>query len=165
MDDANDLTARIRAAVDGMIALRPELEAGEPWPLSADFGTGPEASWGPPEVLAHVAEMLPFWLGQVERILAADGTPSFGRTADDPGRLGTLDVLRRRPIAELLRLVDDGAAACGSRLPELTDDDLTRVGIHPVRGDMTVGEILERFAAAHAEDHLLQLRGTLGGAG
>ena len=27
----------------------------EPWPLAEDFSTGPEASWGPREVLAHVA--------------------------------------------------------------------------------------------------------------
>ncbi|HLA15405.1 MAG TPA: hypothetical protein VJZ72_00775, partial [Candidatus Limnocylindrales bacterium] len=64
----DELAGRVRGAADEMIALRAELETGAPWPLAADLGTGPEASWGPPEVLAHVAEMLPFWLGQVERI-------------------------------------------------------------------------------------------------
>jgi hypothetical protein len=164
MERGAGLAARVRAAVDGMIALRSDLEAGEPWPLSADFGTGPEASWGPPEVLAHVAEMLPFWLGQVERIVAASEPPPFGRTAEDPGRLGTLDALRRRSITELLALVDDGATAYQRRLPGLTAADLARTGTHPVRGVMTVAEVLERLAAAHAEDHLRQLREATGGA-
>ncbi len=41
---------------------RPRARAsarGGPWPLADDFGTEPEASWGPREVLAHTAEMLP----------------------------------------------------------------------------------------------------------
>ena len=33
-------------------------------------------AWGPPEMLAHVAEMLPYWLGEVERIL--DGPTGAG---------------------------------------------------------------------------------------
>ena len=32
--------------------------AGEPWQLAEDYGTGPEASWGPREVLAHVEEII-----------------------------------------------------------------------------------------------------------
>src|SRR4029079_8422601 len=47
--------------------LRPRVIAGDPWPLAEDFGTGPEASWGPREVLAHVEEMLPYWLREPPR--------------------------------------------------------------------------------------------------
>ena len=45
---------------------------------------------GPREVLAHVAEMLPFWMGEIELILdaGADGEPlGFGRLEDDPMRV------------------------------------------------------------------------------
>ena len=38
------------------------------------------------ELLAHVAEMLPYWLGEVERILAGPPEPvPFGRVGSDPG--------------------------------------------------------------------------------
>ncbi len=49
--------------------LRPRSWHGEPWPLAKTFGTEPEAAWGPPELLAHVAEMLLFWLGELERVV------------------------------------------------------------------------------------------------
>jgi hypothetical protein len=75
-----DQLERLRGARDAFHELRPAVIAGEPWPLARQFGTEPEARWGASEVLAHVAEMLPFWLGEVERILAASTGPApFGR--------------------------------------------------------------------------------------
>ena len=64
------------------------------------IGTGPEASWGPREVLAHVEEMLPFWLGEMERVIDGDGSAAvpFGRTADDAIRLGIIDRDRSLPL-------------------------------------------------------------------
>ena len=56
---------RISAARRAYAELGPRLLDGPPWPLAEDYGTGPEASWGPGEVLAHVEEMLPFWLGEM----------------------------------------------------------------------------------------------------
>ena len=159
----DELAGRVRGAADEMIALRAELETGAPWPLAADFGTGPEASWGPPEVLAHVAEMLPFWLGQVERIVAsADAVTPFGRVADDPARLTAIEVDRRLPIGDLLERIGSAASVYVERLARLSDADLKRIGVHPRLGEMPVDQILERFAAAHAVDHLNQLRGTAG---
>src|SRR5690349_7322152 len=68
-----------RAAAD-LLSLRTDVLASQ-WALAADYGTGPEASWGPPEVLAHVQEYLRYWLGEIERVLAADGGAAvpFGR--------------------------------------------------------------------------------------
>jgi len=51
------------------------VTAGEPWPLAEDYGTGPEASWGPREVLAHVEEMLPI----VYTPTVADGCRFFSQ--------------------------------------------------------------------------------------
>ena len=67
--------------------LAPRVSAGDPWPLATAFGTEPEASWGPREVLAHVVEMLPYWLGELERVVDGDGTTPvpFGRMAESTG--------------------------------------------------------------------------------
>jgi len=164
MNRSHDVAARIRAAADEYIGMRADLEAGEPWPLATDFGPGPEASWGPPEVLAHVAEMLPYWLDQVERILASEerATP-FGRTALDPVRLAAIEADRQLPVGDLLERIDSSASLYAERLARLADADLDRVGVHPRLGEISVGEILERFAAAHAEDHVGQLRDGVGG--
>ena len=66
----NDLPSRLAAAAVRLAATRPAIVERAPWPLAERFDDAPEAEWGPPEVLAHVAEMIPFWQGEIERIIA-----------------------------------------------------------------------------------------------
>ena len=150
---------RIAAARRAYAELAPRVVAGEPWALADDYGTGPEASWGPREVLAHVEEMLPFWLGEMERIVDAPGSAPvpFGRTADDPVRIGILVRDRSLPLRVLFGRIDAGLGAWTDRLPRLSDADQARVGLHPRLGEMPAGDILERFVIGHAEDHVTQL--------
>jgi hypothetical protein len=143
--------------------LRPRVAAAEPWPLAVAFGTEPEADWGPREVLAHVAEMLPYWLGELERVL--DGTPDrtggaavpFGRVADDPIRLGFIERDRTLPLRVLFGRIDTGLRDWSDRLGTLTDGERLRPGRHAKLGELPAGEILERFVVGHAEDHVAQL--------
>ena len=155
-----DRIADLRATYD---ALAPRVIAGEPWPLAEDFGTGPEASWGPREVLAHLVEMLPFWLGELERVVDGDGTTPvpFGRIADDPSRLAMIERERTLPLLLLFERLDAGLAAWADRLPALTAADLAKVGLHPRNGEMAVAAMPDRFAIGHAEDHARQLEETL----
>ncbi len=150
---------RIAAARRGYAELAPRALAGEPWPLAEDYGTGPEASWGPREVLAHVEEMLPFWLGEMERVV--DGTGGapipFGRTAEDDLRLGVIDRDRTLPMRVLFGRIDGGLAAWADRLATLTATERSRLGVHSRLGEMPATAILERFVLGHAEDHIAQL--------
>ncbi len=151
--------ARMRDAGAAFAELRPAVAAREPWPLAERFGTEPEASWGPPEVLAHVEEMLPFWLGELERILAgAPGPVPFGRVATDPVRAALIERDRTVPSRELLDRIDSDVARCVRRLAELTAADLARRGLHPRRGEMTVADLLDEFVVRHLEEHAAQLR-------
>jgi hypothetical protein len=89
---------RMREARDAFEVLGAVVAAGEPWPLADRFGAEPEAAWGPPEVLAHVDEMLPFWLGEMERIVAGAPEPvPFGRVATDPVRSAVIGRDRTLP--------------------------------------------------------------------
>jgi hypothetical protein len=134
--------------------------------LAKAFGTEPEASWGPREVLAHVAEMLPFWIGEMERVIVGEPRPvPFGRNADDPMRIGLIERERTLPIPVLFARVDEGLRAWEERLDSLTDEERTRVGRHVRLGDMPVAAIPDRFAIAHAEDHIRQLEGILSSPG
>jgi hypothetical protein len=154
---------RIAAARRAYAELAPRVMAGEPWALAEDYGTGPEASWGPREVLAHVEEMLPFWLGEMERVVDGDGsTPvPFGRTADDEVRIGLIERDRSLPMRVLFRRIDDGLAAWEERLPSVTDAESGRIGAHPRLGEMPASAILDRFVTGHAEDHIAQLNDIL----
>lgn len=158
--DLATLADRIDAAVASILTLRPALEAGAPWPLAAAYGVEPEANWGPAEVLAHLDEMLPYWLGEAERIL--DGDPSapvpFGRIADDPIRIGVIGRDRTIPMRELLARLESEGSRVAARLRAMPDGAAGRVGLHPSRGEVTIAVLFERFAAGHLEDHADQLR-------
>jgi hypothetical protein len=157
----DELIDRLAAAAAGMAALRPGVVAGEPWPLSEAYGAEPESDWGPKEVLAHVAEMLPFWLGQVEAIVAtpaADGAPPFGRVSTDPIRIARIGEDRRLTTGELFDRIAAAAGDAGVRMASLTPDEQRRSGVHVRLGEMSVPAIFERFMIGHLEEHVTQLR-------
>ena len=152
---------RLDAATAGMTALKADLEAGEPWPLAETYGPEPEAHWGPREVLAHCAEMLPYWVGEIERIIDGPEPARYGRLQTDQIRIGLIERDRTLPIRELLARIQDGSARFARRLAELSAADLTRRGLHPVRGEQTIQEVLEVVVVGHMEGHVEQLRETL----
>src|SRR4029079_7618443 len=61
----NDIADRLLVARSRLDGLRGAVEARTSWPASDNFGAEPEASWYPPELLAHVAEMVPYWMAQI----------------------------------------------------------------------------------------------------
>ena len=159
--------ARLDAAVNAILALRDRVEREGPWPLAELYGTEAEASWGPPELLAHLDEMLPFWLGQVELILDGDGVAPlpFGRVASDTLRTGVIGRDRALPLRELLARLESDGARFARRMRGLTDREAARSGTHSVRGEFTVEALLERFVTGHLEEHVAQLREILAARG
>lgn len=170
MGAMDDLADRLDKGLEAVLELGPQLAAGEPWAMAEVVGPGPESSWGPREVLAHVAEMLPFWLGEIERILdagvAAGGAepPGFGRLEDDPLRVQVIGRDRAFPSRELLGRIEAESRRVARRFRELTDVEAGNVGRHPTRGDLTVGAIAEVLMVRHLEGHVTQLQEALAGA-
>ena len=162
-----DLSTRLAATRAAFSALQPRVEAAAPWPLADRFGTEPEASWGPRETLAHVAEMLPYWLGEYERLVEAgrgpgDGQP-FGRLATDTLRLGVLERDRTLPLRELFDRIDSAIGRWERRTSAATSaGDGAAVGLHPRLGEMTASELRDRFVVGHLEEHVEQLEALLG---
>jgi hypothetical protein len=163
-----DLADRLEKATDALVELGPAVAAGEPWPLTDVYAPGPESSWGPREVLAHVGEMLPYWLGEIERILdggVAPGggePPAFGRLEEDPIRVQIIGRDRSFPARELLARIEVEGPRVATRLRAL-ETDAGLLGRHPTRGDLSIAEIAERMIVGHAEGHLRQLRESVGG--
>lgn len=162
MDDA--LLERLQVARAGLAATRPAVEAGAPWPLATTFDDSDEARWGPGEVLAHLAEMATYWLGEIERVLAGDPEPvPFGRIATDPIRIGLVERDRSLPPRELYDRIDDALTRFDHRWRTLTPTELGRRGLHPTRGEFTVAAMPDRFIVGHLADHVAQLEELLGG--
>lgn len=167
MSDMTDLADRLERATEAMVELGPQLAAGEPWPMAGQVGPGPESSWGPREVLAHVAEMLPFWLGEIELILDGAGAEpvAFGRLEDDEARVAIISRDRKFPARELLGRIEVEARRVARRYRALSDEDAQAIGRHVTRGDLPVRDIAERLMVGHLEGHVTQLRESLAAAG
>lgn len=162
MSTQADLAVRLQVAAGAMADLRPRIEATGPWPLAERFGVEPEASWGPPELLAHVDEMLPYWLGEAERVLAGAVQPvPFGRVRSDPVRVAIIGRDRTVPLGELFARLAADVRRWSDRLASLSDAELDRRGLHPSRGEVSVRDIIERFIVGHLEEHVEQLRAIL----
>ena len=158
----DELDTRLAAASGRMTALGERLAAGGPWPLAERFDHAPEAAWGPREVLAHLGEMLPYWLGEAERIVdMAAGPEPFGRIATDDVRLAIIERDRTLPVRELLARVANGLERWQRRWAELDASERDRMGLHPTLGELHVSDIATRFVTGHLEDHLDQLEATL----
>lgn len=161
MDEA--LEHRLEASRVAMAGLHAAVEGREPWPLSQAYGAEPESDWGPKEVLAHVAEMVPYWLGQIEAVLAApaDAVP-FGRVATDPERIDRIGRDRMLPAVELFDRIDGALADAAALHGRLDAAARARRGTHSRLGEMTIDGIVERFIVGHLEEHVRQLGEILG---
>ena len=164
---AEEQRTRLAGVVAELERLRPAIEQGAPWPMAERFGHEPEASWGPPEVLAHVAEMMSFWLGETGRILeaGADEPVPFGRVATDDVRIGIIGRDRSLPPAVLFDAIDAARGRWDRQLARLTDADAARRGVHPTAGEFPVGPLVDRFVINHIEEHVRQLETVLGSGG
>ena len=162
-----ELARRLDAATAAMLAMQRRVEDVGPWPLAELYGTEAEAHWGPPELLAHVDEMLPYWLGHAERIIdgrgGLEGAPPvpFGRTAEDPIRIGVIGRDREMPLRELFSRLGSEGARVAARMRTITADELGAVGTHQTRGPLTVDALFERFVVGHLEEHVRQLEDIL----
>jgi hypothetical protein len=115
---------------DRLVAAAGRIRAAAPL-LSDQVLTDPDPDtgerWDRRQVLAHVAEMLPYWVQQVELVAAGDQVP-FGRARTDPGRVGAIERDRREDASRLLDRVDQGLGEVLALLDRLDDDALARCG-------------------------------------
>jgi hypothetical protein len=164
VNDLTPLLDRLDVAARRLGATQETVQAGEPWPVGAVAEGGGEGEWGPTEVLAHVAEMLPYWLGEMERVVAGPPTAAatpFGRTAADPLRTLTIARDASLPARDLYDRISVSVDRYRRRLPTLSETEIGRRGLHPTRGELSVADLMERFAVSHLEDHAEQLESAL----
>jgi hypothetical protein len=137
--------------------------AAEPAPgalTDADPSSGER--WDRGQVWAHLAEFIPYWIEQTRPVIS--GQPSgepvpFGRTKNDPERIGAIERDRREPVTELWAATRKHIAVLRTFLGELSPDQSLAVGQHPTRGAMSVSQITDEFLIGHLEQHADQLTG------
>jgi DinB superfamily len=112
--------------------------------------------WDRGQVLAHVAEMLPYWARQAELVASGDQA-AFGRVKSDRERIAAIERDRRERPERLLDRLDEGVGVVLALLDRLDDQALARTGRHQTLGEMPVAAILDRFLVDHLEEHADQL--------
>jgi DinB superfamily len=122
---------------------------------SPDPETGEQ--WDRGQVLAHVAEILPYWTRQVELVVERGGGVPFGRVKSNPERIAIIERDRHQDTAVLLQRMEQGLDQVVALLDRLDDQALARTGTHERLGEMTAAGIIDRFLVEHLEEHADQL--------
>lgn len=133
-------------------------------PLSSgltDPDPGASERWEAGQVWAHLAEFVPYWHAQIQKVLAQPpGEPvPFGRTKGSPERIAAIERDRRTAPQELLGRVRAGIADLRATLDALPAESWSSRGLHPTVGEMPLPRILEWFEIGHLEEHADQLDG------
>ena len=121
------------------------------------------AHWSVTEVLGHLVEMIPYWLHSCQTIIAASTPPTFGRALDAPERLAGVESAAGTSPQMLLNRLQHEVQSAAAAIRQMSEEERSKRGVHLLRGEMTVAEIVESLIVAHAEAHLAQVRATLGG--
>ena len=126
-----------------------------------DPDPGASERWEAGQVWAHLAEFVPYWHAQIQKVLAQPpGEPvPFGRTKGSPERIAAIERDRLTAPQELLGRVRAGIAELRATLEGLPAESWSSLGLHPTVGEMPLPRILEWFEIGHLEEHADQLDG------
>jgi hypothetical protein len=115
--------------------------------------------WDAGQVWAHIAEFVPYWIAQAERVLAsesADPVP-FGRTRTSPERVAAIERDRHRGTTPLWHDIREDLNDLHAFLGEIPEHRWRVRGLHPTLGVMPISQIVEELLIGHLEEHAAQL--------
>ncbi len=139
--------------------LRATLEEVPPAVLYRQPATG---GWTPMEDLTHVAEMLGYWSGEIERFVRQPGA-SFGRIASNPERIRFIEMHAHDTLDQITTLLDAGHATALALLRRLQPADLEITGAHVKFGSQTARQAIQEWLIDHLEEHVQQLKAIAAG--
>jgi hypothetical protein len=116
--------------------------------------------WPVMSILAHLAELLPFWAHEAADLAASPGR-AVGRTHDDPRRLGAIEQHGQDSLADIVPRIRAGLEECLATLRGISAAGWAAVGQHVRRGPITADELVKAYVVDHAEEHAAQIHTTL----
>jgi uncharacterized damage-inducible protein DinB len=116
--------------------------------------------WPVMSILAHLAELLPYWANEAAN-LARTRSGRFGRSLDDPRRVGAIEQHGHDSLEAILPSIRQALQECIAALKSIPEQGWGVKGSHPARGEMSVEQIVNAFVVNHAEEHAAQIQATL----
>lgn len=149
MDELETMRRRV-AAVRERLAAMPAAGSDQQGPPDPKTGE----RWDRYNVLGHMAELLPYWVGELTA--AMDGAP-IGRAPGSAERQAGIDGGRAVGEAALRKQVDAGMHELALFLDRLSPQDLDRTITMRNRGEQPMRWAVENLLVAHVEEHCSQL--------
>lgn len=120
---------------------------------------GGTEQWQANQVWGHIAEFMPYWLDQIDKVIAQFGGQAvpFGRTKEDAARLEGIAAGLGVSIPDQMANVRQALEQARSYLANLTPEQWQAIGLHARRGEMPVPAIVQTFMLDHLEEHAAQL--------
>ena len=116
--------------------------------------------WSILQVVSHLNEATPYWLGEVERVLAEPGA-KWGRGLTDPARLAAVGNPDALDVQVQLDELKNNKQQVADRLGNLTEDQLQAENPHrnfEKFGNKPVSFIIGHFIDEHLQKHVGQVQ-------
>jgi hypothetical protein len=140
--------AELHQLIDGPLA---SLDTGKLYQPPA------ENEWTIMQNLAHIVEFMPYWAGEIEKLVAEPGR-NFGRTAQDEGRLRGISEHAKDSLASIKAALPVSYAKLDEVLGNLKDSDLELTGMHVRYGEKPLGWFIEDLVTDHLSGHEEQIK-------
>jgi uncharacterized damage-inducible protein DinB len=113
--------------------------------------------WSIMQNLAHIAEFMPYWAGEIEKLVAQPGR-NFGRTMQDERRIQAIEQHGRDNLAQVKEALPHSYNRLEEVLGTLRDSDLELTGKHNKFGEKSLAWFIEDFVTQHLINHLEQMK-------
>lgn len=152
----DERAARIETAVDQLLKQVGGIPCEQQERVSKPGG------WSIVQVLAHVAELLPYWSHQARAVAGRlfDDQP-FGRTHDDPDRIAAVEAHAHDDVGAILPRIRAALTEAAADVRAIPAAAWRRTGRHARRGEMTVEQLVDQFLVEHLEEHTQQVEAML----
>ncbi len=122
-----------------------------------------EEEWSIMQILSHLVEGVPYWLGEVERVVSTPGS-SWGRGLQDQARLAAVTDTDKLSVKEVLAEVSLLGQKVESGLQGLDTETLKQESPHrnvEKFGHKPVSFIIDHFIEEHVAGHAQQIQRNL----
>ncbi|WP_134698610.1 DinB family protein [Ammoniphilus sp. YIM 78166] len=141
---------------DILVAVESLTEEQVRWKPSAE-------AWSVQEVLCHVEEAIPYWLGEIQRVVEAPGM-EWGRGLQHEGRLEAVAKADQRLVSDVAEGIRKTKEEVERVLGGLTDEALAieAPSRNPRFGTKALSFVVDHLLVEHLETHLRQINRNVG---
>lgn len=122
-----------------------------------------EDEWSILQILSHLTEAIPYWLSEVEKVVAVPGS-KWGRGLQDPNRLAAVTDPEKLSIEVVRKQIEELKQKVANGLGKLDEETLSKESPHrnfEKFGNKPVSYIVDHFIDEHISGHYNQIKRNL----